>query len=87
MRSTPTQEAYCEDGKNGENTSSPFLDLNLVRYATLKYAKYMACIEANPLRPRRDSSDASGRIGCNVGRVPLLALPLLHMSSHVGHYI
>ena len=31
----------CRDGKDGENACRPFLEMNLVRYASSKYTQYM----------------------------------------------
>ncbi len=31
----------CRDGKDRENACSPFLEMNLVRYASSKYTQYM----------------------------------------------
>ncbi len=32
----------CQDGKEGENACSPFLEMNLLHYASLKYTQYMS---------------------------------------------
>jgi hypothetical protein len=32
----------CRDGKGGENAFCPFLEMNLVRYASSKYTQYMS---------------------------------------------
>ncbi len=32
----------CRDGKDGDNARSPFLEMNLVCYATSKYTQYMS---------------------------------------------
>ena len=39
-----------QDGKDGEHACRPFLEMNLVSYASLKYTQYMACIDP-PLAP------------------------------------
>ncbi len=38
----------CRDGKDGKNACWPFLELNLVRYASFKYTRYMVNIEPPP---------------------------------------
>ncbi len=32
----------CRDDKDGENACSPFLEMNLVRYASSKYTQHMS---------------------------------------------
>ena len=44
------------ESKDGEHACRPFLEMNLVRYASLKYTQYMACID--PLPPSSSSVTA-----------------------------